>query len=89
MGLDANAKPNAIVLLKLVMNVVTLLAMTFAIAFIAPVARYVHQKWFVECWHSTTAAVVRGKEKTKDIVAASAEKDFNPRTYVASRSNDV
>ena len=48
-GVDANAKPNAIVLLKLVMNVVTLLAMTFVIAFIAPVARYVHQKWFVEC----------------------------------------
>ena len=89
MRVDANAKPDAIVLLQLVMIVVTLLAMTFAIAFIAPVARYVHQKWLVECWHSTTAAVVRGKEKTKDIVAASAEKDFNPRTYVASRSNDV
>ena len=66
------------------MNVVTLLAMTFDIAFIAPVARYIFQKWLVGCWHSTTAAIVRGKEKTKDIVAASAEKDFDPRAYVAS-----
>ena len=66
------------------MNVVTLLAMTFAVAFIAPVGRYVYQKWLVECWHSTAAAVVRGQERTKDIVAASAEKDFNPREYVAS-----
>ena len=66
------------------MNVVALLAMTFAIAFIAPVGRCVYQKWLVQCWHSTAAAVVRGQEKTKDIVAASAEKDFDPRAYVAS-----
>ena len=52
------------------MNVLTLLAMTFAIAFVAPVARYAYQK-LVDC--SATAAVMRVE------VAASAEKDFDPR----------
>ena len=48
------------------MNVLTLLAMTFAIAFVAPVARYAYQK-LVDC-------LVKRVE-----VAASAEKDFDPR----------
>ena len=61
------------------MNVLTLLAMTFAIAFVAPVARYAYQKWIIDCWESATTAAKRGKERTKDIVAASAEKDFDPR----------
>ena len=54
------------------MNVLTLLAMTFAIAFVAPVARYAYQE-LVDCWESATAAVKRVE------VAASAEKDFDPR----------
>lgn len=55
------------------MNVLTLLAMTFAIAFVAPVARHAYQKWLVDCWESATAAVKRVE------VAASAEEDFGPR----------
>ena len=55
------------------MNVLTLLSMTFAIAFVAPVARYAYQKLLVDCWESATAAVKRVE------VAASAEEDFDPR----------
>ena len=66
------------------MNVLTLLAMTFAIAFVAPVARYAYQKWLVDCWESTISAVKRARARTKDIVAASAEKEFDPRKFVSS-----
>jgi hypothetical protein len=66
------------------MNVLTLLAMTFAIAFVAPVARYAYRKWLVDCWESATAAVKRGQERTKDLIAASAEKEFDPREFAFS-----
>jgi len=56
------------------MNVLTLLAMTFAIVFVAPVARLAYQKWLVDCWESATAAV-----KRVEVAAASAEEDFDPR----------
>jgi hypothetical protein len=52
------------------MNVLTLLALTFAIAFVAPAARYVYRKWLADCWHSTTAAVRRGGEKAREIVTS-------------------
>jgi len=55
------------------MNVLTLLAMTFAIAFVAPVARYAYQK-LVDCHSLAATAAVKRVE-----VAASAEKDFDPR----------
>lgn len=66
------------------MNVLTLLAMTFAIAFVTPVARYAYQKWLIDCWESATATSKRAKERTKDIIAASAEKEFDPEKFVRS-----
>ena len=55
------------------MNVLTLLAMTFAIAFVAPVARYAYQK-LVDCLNrpllqSRELKLLRAPKKTLTLVS--------------------